>query len=266
MNRWTNARNVVRNAARPAYFPVMVDKLLIRITERRSHRLQAAATEWARPRAESVDAYARALDSSMWSEAEEFSAAFRAQARIVLSDMHVHLGGGGDYPLLYFLVRVLQPDVVVETGVAAGWSTAAILSAMERNQRGHLWSSDFPYFRLAEPGRYVGVLVDEALRHRWTLLLDGDKANLRHIAASVRGIDLFHYDSDKSYRGRSRVLHLLTERLDDASVVVMDDIQNNFFFRDTFAARGRSRVFGFEGKYLGAVGLPEPSEGPRAGS
>jgi hypothetical protein len=34
--------------------------------------------------------------------------------------------------------------------------------------------------------------------------------------------------------------------------------ENNFFFRDALTASRRSRVFGFEGKYLGAVGLPEP--------
>jgi predicted O-methyltransferase YrrM len=234
----------------------MVDKLATRITERHRDVARAAATEWAQERVESADDYARALDPTVWAEAEVFSAALRARAEAVLPTIGIHLGGGGHYALLYFLVRMLRPDVVVETGVAAGWSTAAILGAMERNERGHLWSSDFPYFRLAEPEQYIGVLVDDSLRERWTLLLDGDRANLRHIAERVDRIDLFHYDSDKSYRGRSRAVRLLGEKLHAQSVILMDDIQNNCYFRDILAAPHRSRVFGFEGKYIGTVALP----------
>ena len=55
------------------------------------------------------------------------------------------LGGGGNFILLYFLTRKFN-KVVVETGVAAGWSSLAILGAFEKNGEGKLYSSDFPYF------------------------------------------------------------------------------------------------------------------------
>jgi len=48
--------------------------------------------------------------------------------------------------LLYALVRVFQPEVVVETGVGPGGSSAFILNALERNGFGHLYSIDLPSY------------------------------------------------------------------------------------------------------------------------
>jgi hypothetical protein len=47
-------------------------------------------------------------------------------------------------PELYVAVRTLQPRVVVETGVASGWSSAHILRALEANGAGVLHSIDLP--------------------------------------------------------------------------------------------------------------------------
>ncbi len=41
-------------------------------------------------------------------------------------------------------VRVVKPRVMVETGVAAGFTTAVALAAMEANGIGHLYSLDLP--------------------------------------------------------------------------------------------------------------------------
>jgi predicted O-methyltransferase YrrM len=157
--------------------------------------------------------------------------------------------------LLYFLVRRLRPETVLETGVAAGYSTHAILTALERNQKGHLYSSEFPYFRLADPERYIGVLVPEALKHRWTLALDGDSLSIPRFLDQIRaGVDLFHYDSDKTYAGRKEAFAKVMPRLSPEAVVLVDDIQDNFHFRDLVSRGGyESRVFGFEGKYCGLL-------------
>ena len=64
-----------------------------------------------------------------------------------LSKLSVKLSGGL-YKLLYFPIRKIKPYTVVETGVAAGWTSLAILRALNKNGRGHLYSSDFPYFEL----------------------------------------------------------------------------------------------------------------------
>jgi len=174
----------------------------------------------------------------------------------VLASLPVKLGGGGDYRLLHFLVRHLRPAVVVETGVAAGFSSAAILQAMEANGSGHLWSSDFPYFRLDHPEQYIGVLVPPEERERWTLLTTGDRASLPVILAECGPIDLFHYDSDKSVEGRAFAARLVVPQMSPTGVIVFDDVQDNFHFRDFLASSGlRGDVFEFGGKFVGMVAM-----------
>jgi predicted O-methyltransferase YrrM len=247
-------RNLTTNALKPGFLPVMLGKALGRLNLGRN-RAALAARDWCARLADSPEPFATALDASLWTEAVEFDTASQRRAREKLGAIDLDLGGGADCRLLYFLTRLLRPEHVVETGVAAGHSTVAILSAMRANRIGHLWSSDFPYFRLHEPEKYVGILVDEALKERWTLYLDGDRRNLERIAGTVPHVDLLHYDSDKSSGGRATALRLLQPRLDERSVVVMDDIQDNLFFRRYVEARTRPwRVFGYATKFVGLVG------------
>ena len=82
-------------------------------------------------------------------------------ANKILSEIQVDLGGGGNYYLLYFLVRKVNPKIVVETGVAAGWSSLSILRAFQKSGFGKLYSSDFPYFRLNKPEKYIGIVTQK---------------------------------------------------------------------------------------------------------
>ncbi len=246
-------RNTARNALRPGYLPVMASKLKTRVTERGDRR---AATEWAANRVEDFATFGRAHSAELFDEATEFADRLAIEAPAKLRTLGVGMGGGGHYQLTYFLVRLRRPTTVVETGVAAGWTSEAILAALEVNGHGTLWSSDFPYFRLEDPERYVGVLVEERLKHRWHLGTQGDAKNLAEFLPQIDSIDLVHYDSDKSVSGRTRTMDLLAAKLAEDSVVVMDDIQDNTFFRDWVTRDGVSaRVFGFGGKYVGLTGL-----------
>ena len=134
---------------------------------------------------------------------------------------------------------MIEPETVVETGVAAGWSTRAVLDALHENDFGRLYSNDLPYsdrpdkqdIPHIERGE-IGILVDEDVRDRWELSLGPDRDNLPNIVQSVDSIDLFHYDSDKSYDGREFGMNQVKPKLHENSVVVMDDIEDNLFFRD----------------------------------
>nr|MBA2347914.1 class I SAM-dependent methyltransferase [Solirubrobacterales bacterium] len=57
------------------------------------------------------------------------------------------LGGPGNTRLLYHLVRGLDARGVIETGVAYGWSSLAILLAQRDLGGGALTSTDMPYPR-----------------------------------------------------------------------------------------------------------------------
>jgi predicted O-methyltransferase YrrM len=252
MSRAEALRNIARNATRPNYFPVMARKVAARLHP--SHR--DAAVRWAASVAEDLPRFATGLDSDLWAEAEEWGREFRSRARARLEALGVELGGGGHFQLVYFLVRHLRPKVVLETGVAAGWTSSAILSALERNGGGALYSSDFPYFRLEQPERYVGCLVEDRLRADWHLGLKGDRANLAEFLPQVDRIDFVHYDSDKTADGRAFALEAIAPKLGSNAPVMMDDIDDNTFFRD-YAARvtAPTRVFARGRKYVGLVGL-----------
>lgn len=227
-----------------------------KIWERREKDTRLEATRWAAARAISVEEYCRSIDADLWAECAEESRRMEIDARSRLSQLEYDLGGGGAHSLLRFLVRRQRPQTVVETGVAAGWSSRAILEALSANGKGRLFSSDFPYFRLPDPESYVGYVVPEELRASWKLDTRGDEVALPEILREVDRIDLFHFDSDKSRAGRRFALELVVPRLAPGAIVVMDDIQDNTFFRDWVAHRqDQPIVFTFGGKYLGAVGL-----------
>jgi predicted O-methyltransferase YrrM len=190
-----------------------------------------AAAQWASERAESVDEFASRISSELWDESLCVAREIRDTARESVP-RGLRIGGGGHLALLYFLTRLHQPNYVVETGVAAGYSSLAFLRAIEANGSGTLASSDFPYFRLNDPERLVGMLVPVEMRTNWRLEVRGDDRNLPLILADIPRIDLFHYDSDKSYAGRRRVSALIEPKLATDAVFLMDDIGDDFFFRD----------------------------------
>lgn len=109
--------------------------------------------------------------------------------------------------LVYVLTRCFQPDVVVETGVFDGQSSAAFLLAMRDNDKGQLISIDLPAtegihdstHRMLEsalpPGCGPGWLIPDDLRGRHELLLGDAKELLPKVLAEHQKIDFFIHDS-----------------------------------------------------------------------
>ena len=140
--------------------------------------------------------------------------------------------------------------------MAAGWSSSAVLTALERNSNGgRLFSSDFPYLRLRNPEGVIGAMVEDRHRSAWELFIDGDAVNLAVIAERLDAIDLLHYDSDKTRGGRERALQLLGGLFTDETIVVFDDVHCNLQFRDLVERSDWAfRVFSFDDKYVGVTG------------
>jgi predicted O-methyltransferase YrrM len=251
--------NSARNGLRPGYARVMAKKVVSRA--RGDARKAREAVVWARPLSVPIPQYCMSVDDALWIEAQEFGHALRAHADDLGAQLGVKLGGGARLELLYFLTRLRRPKTILETGVLHGYSSAAFLGALDRNgDGGRLFSSDFPYFRERDPEKLVGVLVPDELRAHWTLLLEGDRRNLPRLLREAGAIDLFHYDSDKTYSGRSQAVEIVEPSLAPGAFVVMDDIQDNLFFRDWTRDRGRAAVVLGTGSYfVGATGIPRPS-------
>jgi predicted O-methyltransferase YrrM len=143
------------------------------------------------------------------------------------------LGGGGGIDLIFRVCEGLQAKTVVETGVAYGWSSLAILASVIPRD-GRLFSVDMPHPLLNDTG-LTGTVVPPEMRYCWTLVREPDYTGLRKIFNLVSDIDFVHYDSDKSYLGRAATYRALWARLRSGGILMSDDIADNTAFRD-FAA------------------------------
>jgi predicted O-methyltransferase YrrM len=243
----------------------MVGKAIRRMRGDSNERMEAVA--WARGRATPIASFCEAIDPRLWDEAQTFGRSLRAHAADLGAQLGVALGGGARVELLYFVTRLRRPKRIVETGVLHGYSSSAFLCALDVNgDGGRLYSSDFPYFRERDPEKLVGVLVPDELRSQWCLRLEGDRRNLPGLLAAAGTVDLFHYDSDKTHRGRRFALQVVEGHLAHDAAVLMDDIQDNLFFRDWTRERHvEPMVLGMGSYFVGAFGLPRGTQTTRSG-
>ena len=126
------------------------------------------------------------------------------------------------------LVRVLRPAVVVETGVARGYTSATILAVMEENNRGRLYSVDLPPLEV-DKETFVGQVVPETLKRRWTLRLGPSRRILPQVVRAAAPIDLFLHDSDHTYSSQLEEYRTAWPFLRSGGVVLSDDVTNPAF-------------------------------------
>lgn len=164
---------------------------------------------------------------------------------------------------LYILCRVLEPDVVVETGVASGASSLIILNALESVGRGRLYSIDLPptawasqltgyreLDRVSLPrNKTPGWLVPASLRHRWELILGDSQTELPRLLLKIGCVNLFYHDAQHTREAMLSEYRMIWPCLAPGGVLTSDDVGWNSAF-DEFAtekhAEGTSkRWFGF---------------------
>ncbi len=216
-----------------------------------AHRRKA--TSWCEQNAISTDAafdwlgqanrpYFRQLVSDEWSEAKAKAAS-----------CPVEMGGEGHLDLLHACCESVNAKSVVETGVAYGWSSYALLRSL-CNRNGHLISTDMPYVQ-QNLEAYVGIVVPNSLRNHWTLIRQADRQGLPKALARMPIVDMCHYDSDKSYAGREWAYPLLWQSLRTGGLFVSDDIQDNEGFRHFVDRLEATDWFVTEhlGKFVGVI-------------
>ncbi len=247
-------KNILINIIKNKYFLTILKKIFKRFEKDTS----IEAKRWAQLNTvQSTEEFCSSIDPILFNEINEEIKTIEEHAKKKILELPVKLGGAGNYKLLYFLIRKIKPLNVVETGVAAGWTSLAILRALKKNGKGFLYSSDFPYFRLKDPEQYIGYLAkDEINKENWFLDIRGDDIALPNIMSKLKNksIDLFHYDSDKSYSGRNNAMKILNSKLNSKTIIIFDDIQNNFHLRDYVKKNQKSFcILAFEEKYLGIL-------------
>jgi predicted O-methyltransferase YrrM len=131
--------------------------------------------------------------------------------------------------LCYLLCRLIEPSVVIETGVAYGVSSAFILRALEENGGGTLHSVDLPPLR-RDYERFWGIAIPEALRDRWTVHRGASGRVLPHLLEEAGTLDLFVHDSLHTYRNMRREFDLVWPRIRKGGVLLADDVERNRAF------------------------------------
>lgn len=180
------------------------------------------------------------------------NAYFKQYKRKIIYNKNFAHAHSGDYEvaLLYIIVRLLRPSVVVETGVASGRSSAAILQALYDNNKGFLYSIDLNQKFSGQPQEYVtnigrtefkgfipedkepGWLIPNKLKNRWKLILGDSRIELPKLVSELQEIDIFYHDSDHSYDNMIFEFRTVWPRIIRTGVIISDDIKWNNAFND----------------------------------
>jgi len=120
----------------------------------------------------------------------------------------------------YIIVRMLKPDSVIETGVAKGGTTQAMLLAMKKNQKGHLYSIDLPGGSQA----YKKIITKD-IKDKWTLILGDSCKELPKLMNKIGKVDIFLFDSHAydimdTY---NRMLFEINQVAGKAKIILLDD-------------------------------------------
>lgn len=174
----------------------------------------------------------------------------REDGRKLLENLPKDYGGAALLEFLAVLTMHVNPKVVVETGVGLGYSSRLFLVCFDDLEKSILFSSELPYPGIDNSEAISGSLVPQNLRKNWYFLKDGDQRNLVAFRDQLSGkvIDLVHYDSDKTMRGRRRFFRSIQKYLKVGTWVIMDDIQDNDYFYELVMLMKPQRIFTFQHK------------------
>ena len=131
--------------------------------------------------------------------------------------------------LCYLACRLIEPQTVVETGVAYGVSSAFILTALRENGRGTLYSVDLPPLRRRYE-RFWGIAVQKDLEDRWSLHRGTSARILPRLLRGAAPVDLFVHDSLHTNRNMRREFDAVWPPLREGGLLLADDVERNRAF------------------------------------
>lgn len=225
-------KTVIWYLKRPGLYPQLVRKAASKLFLSRLPDTRNEAEQWCRKNAiTGQDAIARITGKAMPEPIQEKYKDIFAEAQATAGKCPVKMGGPGELNILYWIAEHLKAQNVVETGVAYGWSSLAILLSISKRNNSLLVSTDMPYPNL-DNDKYVGCIVPSELKRHWQIIPLADREALPKALKQFEQIDMCHYDSDKSYRGRMWAYSRLWNALRPGGCFISDDIGDNLGFRD----------------------------------
>lgn len=246
-------RTVLWYLARPKYYSELFALIKGRLFKSKSENSAVDSVKWCSERAITTEgALAKFTGASQLNDFSFIHSKELEEAADRASKSAVKMGGAGNLSLIYGLAEQLQATRVIETGVAYGWSSLAILLSITK-RGGSLISVDMPYAKMGNED-FVGIAVPAQFRKSWELIRLPDSKGLPLALEKFEQIDFCHYDSDKSYAGRMFAYPKLWNAIREGGMLISDDIQDNTAFRDYCLQIGREPVIvSFENKFIGVL-------------
>lgn len=142
--------------------------------------------------------------------------------------------------VLYTICRITRPSIVVETGVASGYSSTGILAALTKNELGRLYSIDMPAkeylkddgssWRDISRATGPGWLVPDKFKNRWSLQIGDSKQLLTELLGRLRVVDIFYHDSEHTREHMMMEFHSAWKSLTSNGWILADNINWNSAF------------------------------------
>ncbi len=145
------------------------------------------------------------------------------------------------FEFLYMAVRFRKPQIVFETGVEDGQSSAVILRALNENEEGKLVSIDLPSKTLP-PNCQPGWAIPDYLRERHHLILGDSKDLLPRLFREYPNIDIFFHDSLHTFEHQYFEYTTSWPHLSEGGFLLSDDIFWSPAFYRFCKEKGRSYV------------------------
>lgn len=160
-----------------------------------------------------------------------------------LGSVHERLDMGPAIPprceALYVLTRHYRPDVIIETGVLHGLTSAYLLEAVCANGAGRLYSVDLPSDELPD-GKDPGWAIPDDLRSRWSLTVGATQDVLDPLLEALDGAPgLFYHDSWHAYPTMRYEFDLALGHM-ESGIIAAHDVNRNPAFLELVRQTGSS--------------------------
>jgi predicted O-methyltransferase YrrM len=137
------------------------------------------------------------------------------------------------YPIAWYaLIRKYKPSIILETGVSMGWSSFMILTALQREMKGVLYSIDMGGFESIDHDGGVGYMVPDNLKQHWHLIIADSKKALLPLLEKLGKIDMFVHDSEHSYEMMMFEYNNAWNYLGQQGILCSDDINHSAAFNE----------------------------------
>ena len=146
------------------------------------------------------------------------------------------------------MMRIIQPKIIVETGVASGASTSFLLKALQKNNSGILHSIDLPASPENDPdvrlpeNKKPGWLVDDELKDKWTYHEGKSSDLLKPLLEKFNHIDVFIHDSLHTYENMKFEYTTAWPYIRNGGFLASDDIKWNIAFSELIKEKNPSKI------------------------